>query len=162
MTIFVLVLFLLRHHIRDLSEVATTYATFHMLVNRHSELVFRYPPAGDVAKEQELVPKIIHQILLTEGRNSSLSKYELALASCQDLHQNWTHHLWTDESAAAFMDAHYPNIAPHYRGYRQSIQRANILRDALLHHYGGVYLDLDVTCLRPLDNLLHLPWLTPG
>lgn len=27
----------------------------------------------------------------------------------------------------------------------------------ILHHYGGVYLDLDVSCRRALDPLLHLP-----
>ncbi|KAK3697081.1 hypothetical protein LTR37_017679 [Vermiconidia calcicola] len=60
------------------------------------------------------------------------------------------------------MAENYPKLLPHYLGYKQSIQRANILRYALLDHFGGVYLDLDITCLHPLDDLRHLPWLTPG
>jgi hypothetical protein len=64
------------------------------------------------------------------------------------------------------MREHYPEISAHYEGYRQTIQRANVLRYALLHHYGGVYLDLDVTCRVPLDDLLigeHAPsFLTPA
>ncbi|EMC95943.1 glycosyltransferase family 32 protein, partial [Baudoinia panamericana UAMH 10762] len=60
------------------------------------------------------------------------------------------------------MESHYPSIAPHYKRYARTIQQANSLRYALLHHYGGVYLDLDITCLEPLNNLMHLPLLTPG
>jgi mannosyltransferase OCH1-like enzyme len=47
-----------------------------------------------------------------------------------------------------------------YTSYEQTIQRSNILRYLLLHHYGGIYLDLDISCLQPLDNLLHVPFLT--
>ena len=78
------------------------------------------------------------------------------------MHSNWTHHLWTDERANAFMAEYYPHIFQHYQGYKQSIQRANILRYALLERFGGVYLDVDVTCLQPLDDLRHLPFITPG
>lgn len=35
-----------------------------------------------------------------------------------------------------------------------------MLRYLLLHRYGGIYLDLDITCQEPLDNLLHVPFLT--
>ncbi|TKA23605.1 hypothetical protein B0A50_07439 [Salinomyces thailandicus] len=132
----------------------------------HPEIIYRYPPTTNeergTSKQADQAPKIIHQIFLQEGRNSSLSKYNDALASCQTLHADWTHMLWTDANATAFMQQHYPAIAPHYAGYAQSIQRANILRYALLDHFGGVYLDLDVTCLQPLDDLRHLPWITPG
>ena len=60
------------------------------------------------------------------------------------------------------MRRYYRNLMPQYEGYKQGIQRANILRYALLDHFGGVYLDLDLTCLHALDNLRHLPFLTPG
>jgi len=42
------------------------------------------------------------------------------------------------------------------------VQKANILRYAILEHYGGVYLDMDITCLQPLDDLRHLPFLAPA
>ncbi|CAK3939580.1 Hypothetical predicted protein [Lecanosticta acicola] len=78
--------------------------------------------------------------------------------------------MWTDDNATEFIQEHYPQIGAHYIGYQQNIQRANILRYALLHHFGGVYLDLDVTCRAALDEpvvtggaaLTELPWITPG
>ncbi|KAF1820650.1 glycosyltransferase family 32 protein [Dissoconium aciculare CBS 342.82] len=62
--------------------------------------------------------------------------------------------MWTNDDASDFMRTNYPALYPHYENYRQTIQRANVLRYALLHHYGGVYLDLDVACRVPLDDLL--------
>lgn len=158
---------LFRHHLRDLAELTRTYATFHPFIKRHPEVLYRYPnPTREdgLKNDQDLlVPPILHNIFLTENNHTaSLGKYEAAIESCRALHSNWTHFLWTDAIAADFMEQHHPDIFPHYRAYKQSIQRANVLRYALLNHFGGVYVDLDVSCLRPLDDLRSLPWLTPG
>ena len=156
-------LFLLRYHLQDGAETVWTDATFYTHLQQHRELLYRFPSNSIEATgkdENELVPPLLHQISLTEGLELSLSRYEEAMTSCQSLHPNWTHHLWTDENATAFMTEYYQNILPHYLSYRQSIQRAKILRYALLDHYGGVYLDLDVTCLQPFDELRGLSWLT--
>ncbi|KXL44898.1 MAG: glycosyltransferase family 32 protein, partial [Acidomyces sp. 'richmondensis'] len=154
------------HHIRDLGEVGRTYLTFNRLIKHHQDVLFQYRPSREGkslnSEQQCRVPKIIHQVFLADGRNSSLDKYEDALASCHRLHPSWEYRLWTDDNSRSFVRDQYANILPHYKNYRQSIQRANILRYLLLHHYGGVYLDLDITCLTPLDELLHLSWLTPG
>lgn len=164
-TIFVcaiLVPLLYRHHLRDLAEVIRTYSTFKNL-----ELdKYRYPPdqsEADFARNAPfLAPNILHQIFLQEGRNSSLDKYQPARTSCEALHTSWYHMLWTDDNATTFVADNYPAILPHYINYAQTIQRTNILRYLLLHHYGGVYLDLDVKCRTPLDDFQHLPWVTPA
>lgn len=155
-------LFALGDHIRDLAEVFRTYATFGSL-----ELeLFTYPPTNieaEIAEQSpKIAPKILHQIILQEGRNSSFAKYESARRSCISIHPDWEHMLWTDSNATAFVRAHYPDVVPHYENYAQTIQRTNILRYLLLHHYGGVYLDVDITCRVPLDTLLHMPFVTPG
>lgn len=149
-------------HIRDLAEVFRTYATFGSL-----ELdLYTYPPTAEeteiASQSPQLAPKILHQILLREGRNSSLAKYEPARQSCIAAHADWEYMLWTDENATAFVRANYPDVVVHYTNYAQTIQRTNILRYLLLHHYGGVYLDVDIACRVPLDTLLHLPFVTPG
>lgn len=172
--------FALRHHLYNLFEVSRTYGTFHSYIRNHPDVLFRYPTKGEAVGDGSKnvtplapVPKIMHQIYLSNGRaNSKLSKYGPAIESCQALHPEWEFKMWEDEAAEAFMEEHYPEISKHYVGYGQNIQRANILRYALLHHYGGVYLDLDVTCLVPIDGplpagspvpaLTQLPWLTPG
>jgi mannosyltransferase OCH1-like enzyme len=157
----------LRHHLEVLSEVVRTYSTFYPYLDAHPEVLFRYhddvmgtspttEPAGP------LIPRMLHQIHLEEGRPSVLAKHQDAIDSCRDVHAGWNHTIWTDESASAFMEVNYPAIWPHYLGYKQSIQRANILRYALLDHFGGVYLDLDVTCRQSLEPLRTIPWLSPA
>lgn len=167
---------LFRNHVRDLLEIGRTYSTFHSYLKQHQDVLFRYPATSrrddDIALA-EPVPRIIHQIFLSDGRpNALLTKYEPAIESCKQLHPEWEMRVWTDRESESFMAEYYPEIHPHYVGYRQNIQRANILRYALLHHFGGVYLDLDVTCRVALDaplgenssvpTLTRLPWLTPG
>ncbi|KAK0385955.1 hypothetical protein NLU13_7130 [Sarocladium strictum] len=155
----VLLVFLsLYEHIRQVGEVVRTYATFHRMIRTNPDLLYRYPQAVD---SKPVVPKKMHLIALG---NANLTKYKDAIQTCRDLHGDWEHNMWTDDNATEFLTAHYPDIVPHYTGYHQNIQRANILRYALLHHFGGVYLDLDVSCHVVLDDtpLVKLPFVSPG
>ncbi|KAH6608345.1 glycosyltransferase family 32 [Trichoderma cornu-damae] len=177
MAVFWTVVFF-RHHIHELGEVALTYGTFYRLLHGHPDILYRHPknsswilsepealesPASSLPPllDAVVVPKIIHQIALG---NASVSRHQAAITSCTDLHPEWTHQLWTDANATAFITEFYPDILPHYTGYAQNIQRANILRYALLHHSGGIYVDLDVTCRVALDStpIVRLPYVSPG
>ena len=156
-------LFLLRYPLQDGAETVWNDATFYPHLQQHRELLYRFPGKSIKAtgkNEHELIPPFLHQIFLTGDGEVSLSRYDEAMTSCQSLHPNWTHHLWTDERATTLMTEYYPTLLPLYLGCKQSNQRAKILRYAVLDHYGGVYLDLDVTCLQPLDELRGLSWLT--
>ncbi|GAB7345785.1 hypothetical protein MBLNU457_4051t1 [Dothideomycetes sp. NU457] len=152
-----------RHHILVLTDVARTYATFHSLIQQHDDLLLRYSPnAHNTSDHQgQRATKIIHQIDLSSS-DTVTGKHHSSNSTCRQVHPAWEYKLWTDSNATAFMRENFSILAPHYEAYRQPIQKANILRYAVLYHYGGVYLDLDVDCLAPLDNLLYLPLLTPG
>lgn len=69
--------------------------------------------------------------------------------------------LWTDSSSRDFLAEYYPWFYDTFNSYTYPIQRADAIRYFVLHHYGGVYLDLDVGCLRPLDPLLVYPVILP-
>lgn len=69
--------------------------------------------------------------------------------------------LWTDASSRKFIAEHYPWFLDTFDAYTYPIQRADAIRYFVLHYYGGVYLDLDVGCLRPLDPLLVFPVILP-
>ncbi|KOS21112.1 Inositol phosphoceramide mannosyltransferase 3 [Escovopsis weberi] len=156
-----------RFHIHELGEIVVTYSTFYPLLHRHPDILYRHPENetslanSTLASAPVVVPKIINQIALG---NASVSKYRAAIQSCTDLHPGWKHQIWSDQNATDFMAEHYPEILPHYINYPQNIQRANILRYALLHHAGGIYVDLDVTCRVALDDtpLVRLPFVSPG
>ncbi len=70
------------------------------------------------------------------------------------MHPRWQYRFWTDEANRAFIAEHYPAFLPTYDAYSYNIQRADAVRYCLLHHYGGVYVDMDIECLQPLDSLI--------
>ena len=69
--------------------------------------------------------------------------------------------LWTDASSREFIAEHYPWFLDTFDNYKYTIQRADVIRYFVLHYYGGIYLDLDIGCLRPLDPLLVHPVILP-
>lgn len=69
--------------------------------------------------------------------------------------------LWTDASSREFIAEHYSWFLDTFDGYTYPIQRADAIRYFILYHYGGIYLDLDIGCLRPLDPLLTYPVILP-
>ena len=69
--------------------------------------------------------------------------------------------LWTDASAREFISQHYSWFLDTFDGYTYPIQRADVIRYFVLYHYGGIYVDLDIGCLRPMDPLLVHPVILP-
>jgi len=63
--------------------------------------------------------------------------------------------LWTDADNQRLVDDFYPELAAQYASCPHGIQRADIARCLILHRYGGVYADLDVEALRPIDPLIE-------
>jgi mannosyltransferase OCH1-like enzyme len=63
-------------------------------------------------------------------------------------HPRWDVRLWTDAEADELMPAEAMARA------RNDAERANLLRYELLRRFGGVYVDTDFECRRPLDPLL--------
>jgi mannosyltransferase OCH1-like enzyme len=107
-------------------------------------------------KRTQLIPKIIHQTYI----NTSIPEvWREAQASCLALHKKpeWEYKLWTDEMSVDFIAAEYPDFLDTFKNYRYPIERADAIRYFVLDHYGGVYIDLDDGCARPLEPLLSYP-----
>ena len=80
----------------------------------------------------------------------------LSLCPCRSWrrqHPDWEYWLWTDRSARQLIQDRLPALLPVYDAYPHNIQRADALRYVVLHEFGGVYADLDMESLRPLDPL---------
>ncbi|MFE5947948.1 glycosyltransferase [Streptomyces sp. NPDC056480] len=103
-----------------------------------------------MAKHTE-IPHIIHQ---TWKSAEVPPRWRAWVESWQRHHPSWEYRLWTDEDNRDFLHRHYPWFLPVYDGYPKGIMRADAIRYFLLDHFGGVYVDLDFECLRPLNGLI--------
>jgi len=98
-----------------------------------------------------MIPKILHQLWL--GGTVPPVWAEVA-KSWARFHPGWEYRFWTDAEGEPFVEANYPEFLELYKSYPYPIQRADVLRYLLLHHFGGLYVDMDIECLRPIDDLL--------
>ncbi|CCO27617.1 Inositol phosphoceramide mannosyltransferase 3 OS=Schizosaccharomyces pombe (strain 972 / ATCC 24843) GN=SPAC17G8,11c PE=1 SV=1 [Rhizoctonia solani AG-1 IB] len=110
------------------------------------------------APKAEVIPRIIHQTWKTE---TLPERWQAVSKTCRDMMPDYDYMLWTDQASDDFIAEHYSWFLPTFRAYTYPIQRADAIRYFVLHHYGGVYLDLDVGCNRRLDPLLTYPVILP-
>ena len=89
------------------------------------------------------IPRIIHSIWI--GDDPLPDEHARLGETWRELHPEWEHRLWTEE--------HVPAVPAADRA-RNVAERADVLRYEILRRHGGVYVDVDVECLRPLDDLL--------
>jgi inositol phosphorylceramide mannosyltransferase catalytic subunit len=94
-----------------------------------------------------VIPRVFHQIWV--GPDPVLDGFEEWRASWARHHPDWEQRLWVDG-----------NLPPDLRNRevyeldRHPVERADILRLELLFRFGGVYLDADLECLKPIDPLI--------
>jgi len=110
-----------------------------------------FPQRPPLEGYQLSIPRILHQTWKDTNVPPALAMFQ---RTWQTHHPDWTYHLWTDADNREFLRKHYPWFLPIYDNYPEHIMRVDAVRYFILHHYGGVYADLDVECLRPLDLLL--------
>lgn len=68
------------------------------------------------------------------------------------MNPDWTYYFWTDESARKLIAEKHPYFLSTWDNYRTGINRADALRYIILYEFGGIYADLDVENIRPLDR----------
>jgi glycosyltransferase involved in cell wall biosynthesis len=100
---------------------------------------------------QQKIPALIHQ---TWKDSDVPPQWEAWADSWRRRHPGWGYRLWTDADNRAFLQEHYPWFLPVYDGYPEAIMRADAIRYFLLDHFGGLYVDMDFECLRPVDDIL--------
>lgn len=104
----------------------------------------------------EEFPHIFHHVWFTWKTTTMPQHYVAYRESCLRLHPNYTFYLWSDDDNRDFLQKHYPWFVPFYDAYDQPVKMSDSVRFFLLHYYGGIYADLDVLCLKPMDSLLAL------
>ncbi|OCK73898.1 glycosyltransferase family 32 protein [Lepidopterella palustris CBS 459.81] len=106
------------------------------------------------------VPPIIHHVLL--GMTTTPRNWESARAACLAMHPGYNSKLWTDAEAGDFVAREFPGMVKTWQSYPYTIQKADSLRYMIMYKYGGIFLDLDLHCLRSLDPLRQFSFVAPA
>ncbi|PWN48383.1 hypothetical protein IE53DRAFT_199979 [Violaceomyces palustris] len=115
-------------------------------------------PVNDPSKPPEKIPRIIHQT----WKDSNLPpRWKAVRDECAAMHPDYEYMLWSDADSRQFLVDNYSWFVPVFDAYPYAIQRADAIRYFVLHHYGGIYMDLDIGCLRRLDDLLRFEVILP-
>mmetsp|Transcript_18375 Transcript_18375/g.43077 ORF Transcript_18375/g.43077 Transcript_18375/m.43077 type:complete len:492 (-) Transcript_18375:92-1567(-) len=113
-------------------------------------------PGASASKKKHsvmLIPKILHQTYKGQQLPPRFAKYRETWG--QYLSKDWARKLWTQEELRNLIKEHYPWFLETYDTYEQDVNRIYAARIFLMHHYGGVYADLDIEALTdptPLFN----------
>ena len=97
------------------------------------------------------IPKIIIQTWKT---TDIPEKYNKDISSVEKYTNKYKYLFFTDEDIENFLKKEYPKYYITYQKLPVKIQKIDFFRYIAVYHYGGFYLDLDMTMLYPLDELL--------
>ena len=97
------------------------------------------------------IPRIVHQTWKSHNLYPAQAQWR---ENCRRLNPGWEFRLYDDDENLALVREHFPELEETYMSYPKNINRIDAVRLLYLAKFGGVYMDLDYTCLRPFDELL--------
>lgn len=101
---------------------------------------------------QAKIPHILHQTWKEDCLTEDMANY---IKTFSVLNPTWKYYFWTDESGRELIAKRHPLLLDIWDNVHKGVQRGDILRYVILYEFGGMYADLDVEFLRPLDRLTN-------
>ena len=107
---------------------------------------------GVEAARRMKIPRIIHQIYEDPaGPTDDLLRIS---ESWKKKMPGWEYRFWDKKAMSDFMESSCPDFCDYYDRYPFDVQRWDAIRYLILYHIGGLYVDMDYECIRPLDVIL--------
>jgi len=97
-----------------------------------------------------IIPRTIH--LISPERSASRA-YRANIERIQQLHPSWQVKIWDDAAAFAIVEAHFPEWKQYFTTRQLAVQKTDIFRVMVTYLHGGFYLDMEMQCLKSLDDL---------
>lgn len=104
------------------------------------------------ASSRMKIPRIIHQIY--EDPDGPPANLLRIAESWKESHPEWEYRFWNRQMMHDFLETTCPEFSEYYFAYPFNVQRWDAIRYLILYHIGGLYVDFDYECIRPLDVLL--------
>lgn len=101
----------------------------------------------------EVVPKTFHRTWKTKKIDYNIFK-PICVESWEKYNSDYTFNLYDDNDNRNFILNYYPWFLKIYDSYKKNIMRVDAVRYFYLLYYGGIYVDLDFECFKPLDKYI--------
>jgi len=100
---------------------------------------------------------IIHQVWFTLSSTSKklYKQTQRYRSSWMIKNPHWLHVIWDEGMSLSLIRHIYPQHLEMYTSYPYKIQQIDALRYFALYRYGGFYADMDVQCIRSLDEIVY-------
>ena len=145
----------LRRGLRTMALILVLTVSFYLLLRAVNVVALSTPLKlrGDYKKLSKLkIPHIIHQT----WKSDLVPSYTVPwITSWRRHHPDWQIWFWNDSDVSMYISKKYPQYLELFNSYATQIQRIDAARLIILYEFGGIYADLDVECLRPLDKLFR-------
>ena len=99
-----------------------------------------------------MIPKIIHQSY--KDWESKPHFFNKSPELIKQYMPDWNYQFWSDEDLDLFIKETYPDSYEMWLTLTPKIKRIDVSRYYLLHHFGGVYLDMDFHLRKDIEHLL--------
>ena len=99
-----------------------------------------------------MIPKIIHQTWFDNNKTLPII-FDKMIQESKKLNQDFEFKLWTDQNIEDFLSNNYKQLYKIYSKNILGVQKSDLARLAILHYYGGIYIDLDILLLKNLNDL---------
>ena len=126
-----------------------------------SEFVFRTHRDGQcqecigIRQPNSIIPKNIHQVYFFITDKELPAKYVENQESWIKQNPEYNYILWNATMIEQLIEDKYPEVEELYHSYSHWIRRSDVARYLVLHQFGGIYVDMDLKCLKPVSQLLN-------
>jgi mannosyltransferase OCH1-like enzyme len=97
-----------------------------------------------------VIPQIIHQVWV--GKKPIPTRYTFWADRLWDMNPNWERKVWTDFAIRKFLC----DPKPLWDKFWSPASVSNMVRLLAVQKYGGIYLDMDMEPLQPLNSVRQL------
>ena len=97
------------------------------------------------------IPHLIHHMWNTVYVPKSMADW---IKSWPSKHPSWDYVFWTHEDIRELVNLTMPEYLSLFNSYPGNIYRSDIARYFILYSFGGLYLDLDIQCLRSVEDVV--------
>eukprot|EP00040_Diaphanoeca_grandis_P017479 m.91242 g.91242 ORF g.91242 m.91242 type:complete len:366 (+) comp26452_c3_seq2:517-1614(+) len=97
------------------------------------------------------IPRIVHQTWKSHTLYPAQRQWR---ENCVKLNPEWEFRIWNDTENHDLIEQHFSWFLEVYDSYPKTINKVDAIRIFYLARFGGIYMDLDYTCLKPFDALI--------